>query len=198
MGFNGSGIFTRAFNWVTDKNNGVKITASRMDTEDDGFAAGLSNAICRDGQSTVTAAIPFGGFRITNLGDAQGAADAINRRTGDARYLLQSGNAATSPFGLVQPVAASTIDCQTGTYFTKTVTGTLTWTFVNPPAAGHAFAFLLELANGGTGAQTWPAAVKWAENVAPTFQAAGVDLILFFSADTGATWRGRKVLSSSS
>src|SRR5262249_61398917 len=113
MGFNGSGIFTRAFNWVTDKNNGAKITASRMDTEDDGFAAGLSNSICRDGQSTVTAAIPFGGFRITNLGDAQAAADALNRRTGDARYLLQSGNGVASPARLVPPGAASASPCAT-------------------------------------------------------------------------------------
>jgi hypothetical protein len=59
MAFNGSGVFNRIHNWVTDKGNLVKITASRQDTEDDGFATGLSNTICRDGQSTTTAAIPF-------------------------------------------------------------------------------------------------------------------------------------------
>src|SRR5512139_1430992 len=59
MAFNGSGTFNRVYNWVTDKNNLVKITASRMDGEDDGFATGLSTTICKDGQSTTTAAIPF-------------------------------------------------------------------------------------------------------------------------------------------
>lgn len=56
MPFNGSGTFIRAYNWVTDKINGVNITASRVDTEDDGFAAGLSNCVTRDGQGKMTAA----------------------------------------------------------------------------------------------------------------------------------------------
>jgi hypothetical protein len=34
-------------------------------------AAGLSNAICRDGQSTITANLPMSGFRHTNVGAAQ-------------------------------------------------------------------------------------------------------------------------------
>ena len=33
-------LFTRVHNWVTDKANSVKITASRQDAEDDGFASG--------------------------------------------------------------------------------------------------------------------------------------------------------------
>ena len=41
MAFNGSGTFVRAHNWVTDKTNVVPVTASRMDTECDGFATGL-------------------------------------------------------------------------------------------------------------------------------------------------------------
>src|SRR5512139_1482769 len=58
-GFNGSGTFVRTHNWVTDKGNGVKVTASRMDAEDDGFATGLSTVIAKDGQTTTTAAVPF-------------------------------------------------------------------------------------------------------------------------------------------
>lgn len=50
MPFNGSGTFVRVYNWLTDKINGVNITASRVDTEDDGFAAGLTNCVTRDGQ----------------------------------------------------------------------------------------------------------------------------------------------------
>jgi len=53
--FNGSGTFVRAYNWVTDRINGINITASRVDTEDDGFAAGLTNCITRDGQGKATA-----------------------------------------------------------------------------------------------------------------------------------------------
>ena len=42
MAFNGSGTFTRIYNWVVDKANGINFTASRMDTEFDGIATGLS------------------------------------------------------------------------------------------------------------------------------------------------------------
>jgi microcystin-dependent protein len=59
VAFNGSGTFNRVHNWVTDKSNVVPVTASRMDTEMDGMATGLTTAICRDGQSTTTARIPF-------------------------------------------------------------------------------------------------------------------------------------------
>lgn len=59
MAFNGSGVFNRIHNWVTDKGNSVPITASRFDTELDGMATGLSTCITKDGQTTTTAIIPF-------------------------------------------------------------------------------------------------------------------------------------------
>ncbi|MBW8837881.1 MAG: hypothetical protein JF605_23335, partial [Burkholderia sp.] len=76
MGFNGSGQFIRSFSWATDASNGVAITASRMDTEDNGFATGLSNCVTRDGQSPALANLPMGGYKITGLGDGSGVADA--------------------------------------------------------------------------------------------------------------------------
>jgi hypothetical protein len=39
-----------------------------------------------DGTATVTADIPLGGFKLTGVGDASAAADALNRQSGDARY----------------------------------------------------------------------------------------------------------------
>lgn len=59
MAFNGSGVFNRLYNWVTDKSNAVPVTASRMDAEMDGMATGLSSVITKDGQTTTTARIPF-------------------------------------------------------------------------------------------------------------------------------------------
>jgi len=65
MAYNGSGVFNRLYNWVTDAAGGIKILATKMDAEMDGMATGLSTAICRDGQSTCSARIPFGaGIRI--------------------------------------------------------------------------------------------------------------------------------------
>lgn len=65
-----SGTFTRLYNWVQDAANSIKILSTKFDAEHDGFATGLSTAMCRDGQSTVTANLPMGGFRHTGVGDA--------------------------------------------------------------------------------------------------------------------------------
>lgn len=86
MPYNGSGSFTRVHDWETDKANTIKITASRMDAEFDGMATGLSNAICKDGQSTITADIPFNSQKITGLGSATDAGDALSRQAADAIY----------------------------------------------------------------------------------------------------------------
>jgi hypothetical protein len=78
MAFNGTGTFLRLYNWVTDKINSVPITASRVDAEMDGMATGLSNCITKDGQTTITANIPFNSNKITGLGNATARTDAIN------------------------------------------------------------------------------------------------------------------------
>ena len=78
MAFNGSGTFTRIYNWVIDKANSIPITASRMDGELDGIATGLSNCITKDGQTTITANIPFANYKITGLGNGTTRSDAIN------------------------------------------------------------------------------------------------------------------------
>ncbi len=87
MALNGSGTFSRLYNWVTDRNNSIKIRADRMDAELDGIATALSQALYKDGQQTVTADIPFGGFRLTGVGTATAGTDALNRDAGDARYI---------------------------------------------------------------------------------------------------------------
>jgi hypothetical protein len=58
MAFSG-GTFSRTFDCTTDRDNGVKILASKFDTELDGFATGLTTTILKDGTQTCTAAIPF-------------------------------------------------------------------------------------------------------------------------------------------
>lgn len=92
MAFNGFGTFNRLYNWVADKNAGVRIRADRVDEEMDGMADGLSKCITKDGQTTITHNIPLNGKKITNLGDATGDADALNRQTGDGRYPQKSNN----------------------------------------------------------------------------------------------------------
>ena len=87
MAFNGSGVFTRVRNWAQDKLNSLNPTAARFDEHDDDIALGLTNCITKDGQTTLTQNIPFGTRKITGLGDATAATDAMNRQASDARYL---------------------------------------------------------------------------------------------------------------
>lgn len=76
-GFNGAGVFERTYDWTDDQAAGTKVRADRMDTEMDGFATGLSNCICRDGQSTITANIPMNSKKLTGLAAGSSAGDSV-------------------------------------------------------------------------------------------------------------------------
>ena len=88
----------------------------------------------------------------------------------------------------VTAVAALAIDCSLGTYFTKTIAGNSTFTFTNAPS-GRAFGFTLELTHT-SGTVTWPAAVKWPNDTAPTLVTGKTHLFTFVTDDTGSRWRG--------
>lgn len=96
MPFNGSGIFSRLYNWITDRNNGVKIRADRMDAEFDGIATALTTvrteSLRKDGTVTPTANQPMGGFRLTGLGTATNPTDGLSKRAMD-KVLTTAGTA---------------------------------------------------------------------------------------------------------
>lgn len=75
MPFNGSGTFNRVHDWTDDRDAAIPITASRMDSEDDGFATGLSNCVTKDGQTTITANLPMAGFKHTGVGNSNARTD---------------------------------------------------------------------------------------------------------------------------
>ena len=79
-----SGTFTRLYNFVTDKANGIRVRADRMDAELDGFATGLSKAVLKDGTQTMTADLPMAGFKITGLGAPTASSDAVTKTYADA------------------------------------------------------------------------------------------------------------------
>ena len=89
----------------------------------------------------------------------------------------------------VVALAGTAVDCATGNYFTRTVSGAASWTISNIPAS-RAYTFILELTNGGTGTQTWFTNTRWAGGTAPTLTSAGVDLLGFMTDDGGSNWRG--------
>lgn len=71
MAWDGNGNFLRLFSWVTDKANGINITASRVDAEDNGFAsAGFGNCITRDGQGKATANLTPAAASLYDIGSS--------------------------------------------------------------------------------------------------------------------------------
>ena len=120
MAFNGSGTFNRIYNWVSDKANGYKILASRMDGEFDGIANGLSNCITKDGQTTIAANIPLNTFKITGLGSGTSRTDAINvGQVQDSQFLyLGTTNGSADTYTLT-PVPAITSYATTQQFIAK-------------------------------------------------------------------------------
>lgn len=68
MAWDGNGLFVRLYNWVTDRDASINITASRMDAEMDGMATGITACINKNGENTPTTNLPMGGFRHTGVG----------------------------------------------------------------------------------------------------------------------------------
>ena len=107
MPFNGSGVFQRLRNWVADATASVPIDAEYHDSEDDGFATGLSTCITKDGQTLITQNIPFNNKRITGLADPINPQDAATKLwsttytdTKAGNYVLKAGDAMTGPLAL--------------------------------------------------------------------------------------------------
>jgi len=87
-------------------------------------------------------------------------------------------------------VAASAIDLSLGNYFTKTISGTTTFTVSNVASSGTVSAFVLDLTNGGSATVNWWAGVTWNDATAPTLTSSGRDVLAFFTHDGGTTWNG--------
>jgi len=90
---------------------------------------------------------------------------------------------------VAEAVGALEIDCSTGNYFTKTISGNSTFTFANPAASGSVTSFTLELTHS-SGTVTWPASVKWNADTAPTLTTGKTHLFMFVTDDGGTRYRG--------
>lgn len=91
MPYDGNGTFSRLMNWVQDAASAVKIKADRHDQNDDDIAAGLTNALTKDGQTQPTANIPMNGKKLVNLGDPTADTDAVNKRYVDTFKAFTTG-----------------------------------------------------------------------------------------------------------
>ena len=101
-----------------------------------------------------------------------------------------AGTKVTGPYsGNITAMGANDVDCSAGNYFTKTITGATTFTFSNAPTS-VVYSFTMEVTLNGSNAITWPAAVKWNGDAAPSITDAKTQLFMFITDDGGTRWRG--------
>ena len=109
MPFNGAGVYQRVRNWVADATAGIKIRADYHDAEDDGFAAGLTNCITKDGQTIVTQNIPFNSKRITGLADPVNDQDVATKAYADTKLDAVRDKDKLVPAGAIMDFAQDTV-----------------------------------------------------------------------------------------
>ena len=134
---------------------------------------------------------------VTNV-DSVGlitARNGINVTAGVSTFAAathqNAGTKVSGPYSSnVSAMGANAVDCSAGNYFTKTITGSTTFTFTNVPTS-VAYSFTMELTHtGGSGSITWPSSVKWPADTAPTLTDGKTSLLVFITDDGGTRWRG--------
>lgn len=79
MPFDSQGNFTRVMNWQEDAANSIPILASRHDDEDDNFANGFNETMCRDGRTAMTGQLKMNNNKIVNVANATASGDVVNK-----------------------------------------------------------------------------------------------------------------------
>ena len=103
---------------------------------------------------------------------------------------LGAGAKVVGPYSAnITALGANDVNCSAGNYFTKPITGATTFTFSSAPS-GVVYSFTMEVTCNGSNAITWPAAVKWPADTAPTLTDAKTQLFTFITDDGGTRWRG--------
>lgn len=196
MPYNGLGSFTQLYNWVSDAAAGLLIRSDRMQAEAADIASGLSNAICKDGQTVITANLPMSGFRHLNC------ADAVNIQEYATLNQLNNMSSAGGAYvvsNISSSGAAQALDLATYQAYFITLTAACTITITGNPTSGanlnERLIVLLQNNSGGY-AVTFPASIKWtgtaSPSTAPTLgtSANTYALIRIKTIDSGVTWIG--------
>ena len=114
MSYNGSGSYSLpAGNPVV---SGTTISPTTHNTTMSDIATALTNVICRDGQTTITANLPMAGYKLTGL--AAGSANGDSVRYEQYAELRSTGKGNSAPSGIVAGQMWIDDDTPSGTIWT--------------------------------------------------------------------------------
>tara|TARA_R110000803_G_scaffold39641_1_gene85520 strand:- start:4440 stop:5654 length:1215 start_codon:yes stop_codon:yes gene_type:complete len=106
MAYDGSGNFARP---VSDYVNATVINEVSVNSEMDGIATGLTTAITKDGQTTITANLPMNSKKLTGLAAGGAAGDSVNLGQTQAEAYIWCGTATgTADAVVLSPTPAIT------------------------------------------------------------------------------------------
>jgi hypothetical protein len=102
MAFDGSGNFTRSYDFETDRDNGIKILAARVDGEFDNFNTGMNQTFLRTGIVPMSGDLAMGTNRLTGLhaGSVASPSTKFAASTGTGIFLNSSYNMAVAINGV--------------------------------------------------------------------------------------------------
>ena len=137
------------------------------------------------------------GHIISEVAGLQTALDGKVSKAGD----VMTGNLtlprATTVVNALGSVTGNvTVDMDLGEMVTMTLTGPVSLTITNPPAAGFHGGITVFVTNGVVGV-TWPAGTMWDGGTPPTFST-GVGVAMLTTLDGGSSWLGFIIASNMS
>lgn len=153
--FNGAGTFVITgvgLPYVT----GTTISSTVANQLNTDLATGLSNCVTKDGQTTPTANIPMGGFKVTGIGAATTLGDALSfGRAATITTLDMSGAVnCTSSGGFVINLSGTEAARFSAPLGGSLITGTM-GAVANMDASGGQIGALRGFYTGGTGGLAW-------------------------------------------
>jgi hypothetical protein len=151
-----------------------------------GTSGTIANYIVASGVTVTGSGIPQNGIYSPGTNQLGLSSSGVSRLT-----LSESGqfNVSASYQSDAREVSALNIDCTSGNYYIKTITGDSIFTVSNPPASGFAYSFTLEVPHT-SGTITWFSGLEWPGGTAPTLTTGKTHLFMFVTDDGGSRWRG--------
>jgi len=169
--------------------DGVTSTAAELNILD-GVTSTAAEINLLDGVTATTAELNY--LDVTTVGSTE-ASKAV---TTDANGVVTFNDGVSEKYEAVTSSSNSTtVDLQTSTNFSHTLTENTTFTFSNPASSGNVSSFTLKIVQDASASGytvTWPTSVDWSSATAPTLTAtaSAIDYFVFITHDGGTNWYG--------